>query len=65
MLPLFLNNIAEYTLCYLTSNKISSNAKLGYTSSMISNLKNAICYSLLKMLIDIVFIICTVCLFCV
>jgi len=65
LLPLFLNNIAEYNICYLATNKISSNIKLGYTSSLISNLKNAILYSLLKMLIDVLFIICTVCLFVV
>ena len=65
LLPLFLNNIAEYNICYLATNKISSNIKLGYTSSLLSNLKDAIFYALLKMIIDLLFIVCSVCLFCV
>ena len=65
LLPLFLNNIAEYTIVSLATNKISSNVKLGYTSTLLTNLGRAVLYALLKMIIDVLFIICSICLFCV
>lgn len=63
-LPAYLMGLGHYTVCFMTMNKASSLTDVGFTNSLFSNLNKASAYSFAKLLIDFVFFIFGVLLFC-
>lgn len=54
VLPAFLIGLGEYAVCFVSSKKLSSNVKLGFSSSLLTNAKDASRYSLYRLLIGAV-----------
>lgn len=64
ILPMYLNGLSRYVVCKMSNAKISSLTNLGFFSTLFSEFGRASSYSLLRLLIDLVFLMFEIVLFC-